>query len=79
VQGRSGTLHLHDETRLALNGTVLRDGPQAPSNFALQYREFAQAVREGRAPLTSGRWAAQIIRVQEAALASAARRRVVRL
>lgn len=79
IQGSSGTLHLNDETRLALNGAVLIDGPQAPSNFALQYREFARAVRENREPLTSGRWAAEIIRIQEAALKSAAGHRVVRL
>lgn len=79
IQGSSGTLHLNDETRLACNGAVVTEGPQSPSNFALQYRELAQAIREKREPLTSGRWAAQIIRVQEAALKSAARHQVVRL
>ena len=79
VQGSSGTLHLKDETELSLNGTVVLGGPQAPSNFALEFREFAQAIRDHREPLTSGRRVAGIIRVQEAALQSAARRRLVRL
>jgi predicted dehydrogenase len=79
VQGASGTLHLNDETELSLNGASVLKGPQLPGNFALQYREFAQAIREKREPLTSGRKALEIIRVQEAALRSSARHQVVRL
>lgn len=79
VQGTSGTLRLRDETELSLNGAVVREGPQRPGNFALQAREFAAAIRENREPLTSGRRVVDIIRVQEAALESASRHRVVRL
>ncbi len=79
IQGSSGTLHLGDETELKLNGRVLLEGPQKPGNFALQFREFASSIREGREPLTSGRRTLDIIRVQEAALESARRHDVVRL
>jgi predicted dehydrogenase len=79
VQGSSGTLHLNDETELSLNGTVVLQGPQRPSNFAMEFREFAQAIREDREPLTSGKRVAQVIRIQEAAWSSAVRHQVVRL
>ena len=71
VQGTTGTLHLNDETELSLNGRVLLQGEQKPCNFARQAIEFAEAIREGRAPLASGKEIVEVIRVQEAALASA--------
>lgn len=70
IQGTSGTLHLGDETELKLNGNVVVDGPQVPSNFALQIGEFASAIRENREPLTSGKRVVDIIRIQEASLKS---------
>jgi predicted dehydrogenase len=79
IQGASGTLHLNDETELKLNGKVVVQGPQKPSNFAVQIREFASAVRENREPLTSGKRVVEIIRLQEASLESARRHEVVRL
>ena len=79
VQGTTGTLHLNDETELSLNGTTVLKGPQVPSNFAVQIREFAHAIRENREPLTSGKKTLETIRVQEAALRSAERHIVVKL
>lgn len=71
IQGSSGTLFLNDETKLTLNGNIIVDGSQKPGNFALQYKEFAEAVREGRKPIASGNEIIPVIRVQEAALESA--------
>ena len=79
IQGTQGTLHLNDETVLSLNGTILVEGPQTPGNFALQYKEFARAIRSGTEPLTSGKKVLDIIRVQEAALKSAALNKVIKL
>ena len=77
IQGTEGTMHLNDETELKLNGSVVVEGPQVPSNFAVQIREFASAVRENREPLTSGRKVLDIIRLQEACLQSADTHQVV--
>ncbi len=79
LQGSTGSLHLNDETCLSLNGKVLVEGKPAMSNFAWQLREFASAIREGREPLCAGRRIVDVIRVQEAALASASSGEVVRI
>jgi predicted dehydrogenase len=79
IQGTSGTMYLNDETMLKLNGNIVMQGPQKPSNFAVQIREFASAIRENREPLTSGKRVLDIIRIQEACLESARRHDVVRL
>lgn len=79
IQGSRGTLHLSDETELSLNGKILLEGEQRPSNFALQVSEFASAIRENRAPLASGKEIIDVVRVQEAALRSAEIHTVVSL
>ena len=79
IQGTKGTLHLGDETELKLNGSVVLEGAQVPSNFALQAAELAASIREKREPLTSGKRVVDIIRVQEAALKSARIHKVVEL
>ena len=79
IQGITGTMHLTDETELALNGKIVIQGPQAPSNFALQLGEFAEAIREKREPLTSGKRVVDIITIQEAALKSIETHEVVKL
>jgi UDP-N-acetylglucosamine 3-dehydrogenase len=56
--------------RLEMNGQVLMDGLQAPSLYTNQLREFADAVREGRAPLASGRDVLSVMRMLDAARAS---------
>jgi len=56
--------------RLEKNGETLLDGLQAPSLYARQLSEFAEAVREGRAPLASGREVVNVMRMLDAARAS---------
>jgi predicted dehydrogenase len=62
VIGERGTLYMNDETELYMDGELIVSGPQQPSNFALQLREFASAIAEGREPLASGR---EVLKVQE--------------
>lgn len=57
--------------RLELNGRVLLDGPQSPSMYTHQLREFAEAIREKRSPLASGEEILPLMRVLDAARASA--------
>jgi len=53
--------------RLEKNGDVLLDGLQAPSLYAHQLREFAEAVRQRRTPLASGREILSAMRMLDAA------------
>jgi UDP-N-acetylglucosamine 3-dehydrogenase len=53
--------------RLELNGRVLNDGPQSPSTYTHQLREFAEAIRDKRPPLASGREILSLMRVLDAA------------
>ena len=48
-------------------------------NFAVELREFASALREGRQPISSGREVRPVVEVMEACRLSAAERRVVEL
>jgi predicted dehydrogenase len=57
--------------RLEKNGEVLLDGLQAPSLYTHQLREFADAVRERRSPLASGREIVNVMRMLDGARASA--------
>ena len=79
IQGSEGTLHLNDETCLSMNGRVILEGNRKPGNFALQYTEFSNAIREKRTPMASGKEIINVIRVQEAALNSAATHKAVEL
>jgi len=56
--------------RLEKNGETLLDGLQTPSLYTRQLREFAEAVREGRAPLASGREVVNVMRMLDVARAS---------
>ena len=56
--------------RLEKNGETLLEGLQAPSLYTRQLREFAEAVREGREPLASGREVVNVMRMLDAARAS---------
>lgn len=56
--------------RLEMNGQVLLEGLQSPSPYTNQLREFADAVRERRAPLASGREVLNVMRMLDAARAS---------
>lgn len=79
VVGAKGNLRLVErpgppfETayRLELNGQVLMDAPQSPSIYTHQLREFADALRNKRMPLASGRDVLPVMRVLDAARTSA--------
>lgn len=68
---RSGGAPFQFAYRLELNTGVLMDGPQSPSMYTHQLREFAQAIRDKRPPLASGREILPLMRVLDAARASA--------
>jgi predicted dehydrogenase len=80
VVGRTGHLRLIERPagppfenlyRLEKNGEALLDGLQSPSLYTHQLREFADAVRERRSPLASGRDILSVMRMLDAARASA--------
>jgi predicted dehydrogenase len=56
--------------RLELNGVPILEGQQTPSLYTHQLREFAEAVRERRTPLASGREILSVMRMLDAARAS---------
>ena len=56
--------------RLEKNGEVLLDGLQSPSLYTHQLREFADAVRERRRPVASGREILNVMRMLDAARTS---------
>jgi predicted dehydrogenase len=57
--------------RLEHNGEVLMDGLQAPSLYTHQLQELVAAIREGRPPLASGKEILNVMRMLDAARASA--------
>ncbi len=80
VVGRKGHLRLIERPagppfenlyRLEENGEMLLDGLQSPSLYTRQLREFADAVQERRSPLASGREILNVMRMLDAARASA--------
>ena len=79
IQGSEGSLYLNDETSLIHNGVPVALPPPEAGNFALQYREFAGAIAEGRTPMASGGEIIRVVQVQQAALRSAAEHRVLEL
>ena len=50
---------------------MLLDGPQSPSMYTHQLREFAEAIRDKRAPLASGQEILPLMRILDAARTSA--------
>ena len=56
--------------RLEKNGEVLLGGLQSPSLYTHQLREFADALRESRRPLASGREILNVMRMLDAARTS---------
>ncbi|HSC72006.1 MAG TPA: Gfo/Idh/MocA family oxidoreductase, partial [Candidatus Methylomirabilis sp.] len=71
VVERPGGAPFENAYRLEHNGQVLIDGPQSPSMYTHQLREFADALRDKRTPLASGREVLPVMRVLDAARASA--------
>ncbi len=72
VVGGRGTLHLTNETRLAVNGQVVVDEVYGPyleggPNFDAQMREFLTAIRDGRTPIASASEVRASVEVLEAA------------
>ncbi|MFB3819082.1 MAG: Gfo/Idh/MocA family protein [Candidatus Methylomirabilales bacterium] len=53
--------------RLERDGEAILDGPQSPSLYTHQLREFADAVAERRTPLASGREILEVMRMLDAA------------
>ena len=77
VVGERGRMILEDDTELSVNGEQVVSGPQEPSSFYLELREFVAAISEGREPLTSGRDNRKVIQVIEACRVAAAKHCVV--
>ena len=70
--GTKGSMRLDDETDLTVNGTKVIAGPQKPSNFTLQTREFVDAIRSGRETSVPGWQGRRVVQILEAAHRSAA-------
>lgn len=69
--GTEGAMLLEGENKLSVNDEVIVDEPwDYEAGFALEVTEFAEAIREGRETLTSGRVIAPINAVLDAALES---------
>lgn len=62
---------------LDLNGKGILSGEQVPSNYTLQLREFAEALRTGRAPMASGEEVLRTMALLDAARLSEREKRVV--
>ncbi len=77
IVGTEGTLQLRDERELFWNGKEeLRDTANT-DNFAVELTEFANALREQRTPIASGREVRPVVEVMEACRASAASHEVI--
>ncbi len=88
IVGRKGTLRMSESVipgiyayryRLEHDGRTVLDAEQQPSSHVLQLREFAQALREGRAPLASGEEVLRTMEVLDAIRRSEREGNVVRL
>lgn len=72
VVGARGTMHLTNETRLAVSGQVVVDEVYGPYlegglNFDAQMREFLTAIRDGRTPIASASEVRVSVEILEAA------------
>jgi len=79
IVGEKGTLYMNDETELSFNGDVIMSGPQEPSNFTVQLREFVTAIKEGREPMASGKEVLKVVETIDAAFKSAAENCLVKM
>lgn len=77
--GSKGMLHLKDEYELFLNGEIIAEHEQSSSNFKRQIEEFADAIRENRPPLASGKEVLRIVEAIDAAYMSMNENRVVHM
>ncbi|MBW7454145.1 Gfo/Idh/MocA family protein [Paenibacillus sepulcri] len=77
--GSNGLLHLKDEYELRLNGELLEACESTFSNFRWQLEEFADAIREEREPLASGREMIQVMKIMDGCFESMRTGQVVQL
>ena len=84
IVGSSGGMRISNDRDLWVNGDLrVKEEPsdylQGGSNFRRQMMEFVRAIREGHEPIASGRQVREVVRVLEAAHASAANHQAVNL
>ncbi|NOU62472.1 hypothetical protein GC096_00235 [Paenibacillus sp. LMG 31461] len=68
--GSNGMMHLKDEYELTLNGEKQAECERTNANFTWQLEEFADAIRENREPLASGREIIRVMKVMDACFES---------
>jgi len=75
IVGDKGAMRLYEystgkpfgfKNKLEINGKTVMEKEQIPTNYALQLKEFIDAVKEERTPLASGKEARKVIQVMEA-------------
>lgn len=76
IIGPKGTLHLTHDRTLAVDGDIVIEADLTPyiegdQSFDGQFREFADAIRQGRAPLAAADEVRPVVKVLSAALLSA--------
>lgn len=79
VIGSKGMLHLKDEYELFLNGEPIAKHDKTASNFKRQIEEFADAIRDKRAPLASGKEVLRVVEAIDAAYMSMNENRVIQM
>jgi len=76
IVGDKGTMRLYEystgkpfgfKNRLEINGKVLIEKEQIPTNYTLQLKEFISAIKEKRNPIASGREVRNVLKVMDAA------------
>jgi predicted dehydrogenase len=70
-------LRLNDEYELLLNGERAETDERTNDNFTRQLEEFADAIREGREPLASGREIVGVMKVIDGCFESMRSKEVV--
>lgn len=75
IVGDKGTMRLYEyptgkpfgfKNRLEINGRIVMEKEQIPTSYALQLKEFIDAVKEERVPLASGKEVRKLIQVMDA-------------
>ncbi|MDB5084260.1 MAG: hypothetical protein JWN30_1146 [Bacilli bacterium] len=79
VIGTNGLLTLKDEYELLQNSEKVECAVPNKSNFAWQIEEFAESIRQKRAPLASGQEILQLMKVIDACFASIKDNRIIEL
>ncbi|MDD9268315.1 Gfo/Idh/MocA family protein [Paenibacillus sp. GCM10023248] len=77
--GSNGMMHLKDEYELTVNGEKQAECERSNANFNWQLEEFADAIREGREPLASGREIIRVMKVIDACFESMRTHQVIAL